>query len=79
MPAARKNTSLTMLSTATAMTMPSWRSVGSRRRTPNMMVNRIMSPTMMGPSWAPTQEPISPSWVVMTAKVAKKAFICRAT
>jgi hypothetical protein len=53
-PTARNATSFTTASAASAATMPGWRSVGLRRRSPNTIVKTIISTTKMGPTSLPT-------------------------
>ncbi len=77
-PTAKKAISLTTDSTATAVTMPSCRSVGSRRRTPKTMVKTHMSAMVTRPTLSWTNCSAGPVGSVMTWKVSLMALIWRA-
>ena len=79
MPTATSATSLTMDSIATAMTMPSCRSVGSNRRTPNMMVKMIMRLTTIIPTCDSIQTDDCLSLPVITENVERMDLNWRAT
>ncbi|MNY76360.1 hypothetical protein D3C86_2159240 [compost metagenome] len=73
-----KANSLTTDSKATAATIPSWRSVASRWRVPNQMVNRARMMAIRKVVSSHHGNKSFPACANNTARLAEMAFSCKA-